>query len=279
MFLDRYGIHIGSFIIHFYGLIIMFGALAAAYLSYVRAKARNLEADRIWDMVTWALIGGILGARIWHLMTPTPEMIQEGLTTYYYLTHPLDAIAIWQGGLAIFGGVIGGALAVFIYARKTHQNFLVWADMIAPGLILAQGIGRWGNFVNQEVYGSPSTLPWAIFIDQAHRLPGFTQFSTYHPLFFYEFLWNVLVMAALLWLDKRFSNWLKAGDLILFYLIGYGVGRYFLEFIRLDIPLVGGVNVNQYAFGVVAVLAGIIVFLRHRSSVSRETKLDEEISE
>jgi phosphatidylglycerol---prolipoprotein diacylglyceryl transferase len=281
MFVDRYGIHFGALIIHFYGLIIMIGVLAASYLAYLRAKEKGLEAERIWDMVTWALIGGILGARLWHLLTPTPEMIKQGLTTYYYFTHPLDAIAIWQGGLAIFGGVVGGALAIFIYARTTHQSFLVWADMIAPGLILAQGIGRWGNFVNQEVYGAPSSLPWAIYIDEAHRFPSFMQYSTYHPLFLYEFFCNVLVMAALLWLDKRLSKVLKPGDIFLFYFIGYGIVRYLLEYLRLDldIPLIGGLNINQTMFGVGALLAAIVVFLRHRSSNDEDESSDENVIE
>jgi len=235
-------------------------------------------------MVTWALIGGIIGARVWHLLTPTPSMIEQGLTTYYYLTHPLAAIAVWEGGLAIFGAVVGGALAIYIYTRSTRQSFLVWADMIAPGLILAQAIGRWGNYINQEVYGTPSTLPWAIFIDEFHRLPEFMQFTTYHPLFLYEFLWNILIMALLLWLDKKLAGWLKNGDIFLFYMIGYPVGRFFLEYLRIDIPLISGININQAVMAGVALLAGIVIIIRHRENSTdlvtenpEDTNLDEPI--
>ena len=265
MSVDRYGIHIGALFIHFYGLLIMLGVLAAAYLSYRRAKKRGMDAERIWDLVTWALIGGVIGARLWHIMTPPPSMVEQGITFYYYLTHPLDALAIWRGGLGIPGAVVGGALAVFLYTRKNKQSFAAWIDVIAPGLIMAQAIGRWGNFVNQELYGAPTSLPWGILIDEAHRLPEFMQYRLYHPLFFYEFLWNLIIMGVLLWLDKKLAGWLKTGDLFICYLIGYPVGRFFLEFLRLDSSQVGGLNINQTIMGVIAVLSVIFLFLRHRS--------------
>ncbi len=188
MSIDRYGILIGSFKIYFYGIIIMSGVIAAAYVAYKRAPKYGQDPERVWDMVTWAVIAGVIGARLWHILTPSPSLVAQGITTLYYLTHPLDAIDIRNGGLGIVGAVAGGALAIFIYLRRNKASFLTWVDIIAPGLIMAQAIGRWGNFVNQELYGAPTNLPWALFIDPSHRLPQFADVAYYHPTFLYECL-------------------------------------------------------------------------------------------
>jgi phosphatidylglycerol:prolipoprotein diacylglycerol transferase len=266
MIVDRYGVHFGVFTLHFYGLLIMTGVVASALLSQRQAKRLGQDPERIWDMLTWLLIAGVIGARLWHLLTPPASMVEQGITAYYYLTHPLDAIAIWRGGLGIFGAVIGGVLALFIYARRYRLNFFTWLDIIAPGLVLAQAIGRWGNFVNQELYGAPSKLPWAIYIEPAYRLPQLANIELYHPLFLYESLWNVATMFFLLWLGKRFSENLKPGDIFLSYLICYPGGRFFLEFLRLDASLVGGININQTIMAVLAVSSAGLLLWRHKSS-------------
>lgn len=263
--LTREGIIIGKFEIHFYGLIILIGVLVAAWLSEREAKRKGQNPDLVWDsFLFWAVIGGIIGARIWHILTPPPSMQAQGITTAYYLTHPLDALAIWKGGVGIPGAVMGGALAVFICARRKKVSFLTWLDIIAPGLALAQAIGRWGNFVNQELYGAPSNLPWAIYIDPAHRLPEYQNFATYHPLFLYESLWNLLNMAALLFIGRRFIDRLKDGDTFLLYLVIYPVGRFLLEFLRLDSSRLAGINANQTLMGVIAVCAIGLLIWRHR---------------
>lgn len=259
------GFSIGPLYVHFYGVIIMLGALAAAFLTDRQARRRGMNGDLVWDMLPWLLIGGIIGARVWHILTPPPSMVERGITVWYYLTHPLDAIAIWNGGVGIPGAVIGGALALWIYARKRHINFLRWVDLIAPGLALAQAIGRWGNFINQEIYGAPTSLPWAIYIDEAHRLPEYRNVAYYHPLFLYESLWNLANMAFLLWLGRRFAGRLKPGDVFLSYMVVYPVGRFLLEFLRLDASQVGGVNFNQTLMAVIAVLAALALIIRHRS--------------
>lgn len=263
IFIDRYGLHIGALFIHFYGVIIMLGVVAASLLSRRRAKEKGLDPDQIWDMLTWLLIAGIIGARLWHVFTPTPSLVAQGITTKYYLTHPIAILMVWNGGLGIPGAVMGGALALFIYVRKYKQSFGVWADIIAPGLILAQAVGRWGNFVNQEVYGAPTNLPWAIFIDSMHRLPEFQNQAYYHPLFLYESLWNLAIMGLLLWLSKRLVGWLRTGDVFLFYMIGYPVGRVLLEFLRLDSAQVAGINANQTVMGIIALAAALAIVLRH----------------
>jgi phosphatidylglycerol:prolipoprotein diacylglycerol transferase len=273
------GIKIGPLLIRYYALIIMAGVVAAAWLSTVEAKRRGLKSDFVWDALPWVVIGGIIGARLWHIFTPPASMVEQGITTKYYLTHPLDAIAIWKGGVGIPGGIIGGALALFIFTRKTKTSFLQWADIIAPGLALAQAIGRWGNFINQEVYGAPSTLPWAITIDAAHRLPAFRDYATYHPLFLYESLLNLFNMAILLIIGRKFKDKLKNGDLFLMYLVIYPTIRFFLEFLRLDPSPVAGININQTTMGIVAVAALTTLILRRvikpREKSVEEIKLDE----
>jgi phosphatidylglycerol:prolipoprotein diacylglycerol transferase len=192
-------------------------------------------------------------------------MVAQGITTGFYLTHPLDAINVMQGGLGIPGAVIGGGIALVWYCRRKKLSFAMWADIAAPSLALGQAIGRWGNYVNQEVYGRPSDLPWAITIDEMHRMPGFENVARYHPLFLYESLFNLLLMVLLIWMSRRFAGWLKQGDLFLIYLIGYPTARFFLEFLRLDAAQVGGINANQTLMAVVALTAAVLLVFRHRS--------------
>ena len=253
-----------SFHIYFYGILIMLGVVAAAFLGQAEAKRRGINPDYIWDALFWLVLAGIVGARIWHIFTPPPSMVAQGITTAWYFAHPLDMINIRNGGLGIPGAIIGGALALWLYCRSKKLSFLVLIDTVIPGVALAQAIGRWGNFFNQELYGRPTNLPWKIFIDPAHRIQGFQNDAYYHPLFLYESLWNLLNMAILLWLGRRFEKWLKAGDLFYIYMIMYSIGRFSLEFLRLDASQVAGINFNQTFVIVVAVVAGVLLFLNHR---------------
>jgi phosphatidylglycerol:prolipoprotein diacylglycerol transferase len=258
------GFSIGPLFIHFYGLIIMVGVLAAVWLSELEARRKGQDTSATGDMLIWVLIGGIIGARLWHILTPPPSMVAQGITTGYYLTHPLDAIAIWRGGLGIPGAVAGGILALYLFTRRQHMPFLTWLDIIVPGLALAQAIGRWGNFVNQELYGAPSHLPWAIYIDPQHRLPGLQNQATYQPLFLYESIWDLLNMGFLLWLGRRYEDRLEPGDMFLVYLIIYPLGRFFLEFLRLDASQVAGINANQTLMLVILIVSTTVLILRHR---------------
>ncbi|MBA4399882.1 MAG: prolipoprotein diacylglyceryl transferase [Anaerolinea sp.] len=259
---------IGPLTIQLYGVLIMLGALAAAWLSTKEAKRRGINSDVVWDMFPWLIIGGIIGARLWHILTPSASLVAQGITTWYYLTHPLDAIAIWKGGLGIPGAVIGGAVALWLYARKRKMNFGAWTDIIAPGLALAQAIGRLGNYVNQELYGAPTDMPWALTIDEAHRLPEYIDQATYHPLFAYEAIYNLINMAVLLWISRKFGDRLKTGDIFLAYLVIYPVGRFFLEFLRLDPSPVAGININQTIMAVIAVAATAVLIFRHQKKTS-----------
>ena len=173
------GFYIGTFFVRFYGIILMLGALTGGLLAQGEAKRRGHAPEILWDLMLWLLIAGIAGARLWHVFTPSPSTIAGGFTTEYYLTHPLDLINIRNGGLGIPGAVIGGLIALYFFTRKRKLSFLEWADIAAPALALGQAIGRWGNYVNQELYGAPTSLPWKIFIDSQHRLSGFKEYAYY----------------------------------------------------------------------------------------------------
>jgi phosphatidylglycerol---prolipoprotein diacylglyceryl transferase len=270
------GFNIGPFTIHFYGIIIMLGVIAALFLARREAVRHGQNGEFVWDMVVWIIIAGIVGARLWHILTPSPSLVAEGVTTFYYLTHPFDAIAIWKGGLGIPGAVIGGVIALFFFVRKYHLPFLRWLDILAPALALGQAIGRWVNFFNQELYGAPTSLPWAIYIDPQHRLAGFESQAYYHPTFLYESIWNLGNMTFLLWLSKRLKNKLKTGDIFLVYLIVYPLGRFLLEFLRLDSSQVAGINANQFVMITVLIVASLILFLRHRFDFSTKPRISAE---
>jgi phosphatidylglycerol:prolipoprotein diacylglycerol transferase len=257
------GFSIGPLPVRFYGIIIMLGVLAGAWLASKEAKRRGQNADLVWDGLIWVIIAGVIGARLWHVFTPTPTDIAAGLTTKYYLTHPLDMLAIWKGGLGVPGAVIGGAVAIFVFARRKKLDVLLWMDIAAPGLALAQAIGRWGNFVNQELYGPPTDLPWGIPIDPQYRLAGYQQYTHFHPLFLYESLWNLLNMTILLWVGRRYNDKLIPGDIFLGYLVIYPIGRFLLEFIRLDSAQIAGINANQTFMLAVAVAAASVIIWRH----------------
>lgn len=257
------GFFIGSFEIRFYGIILMLGAVAGAFLATREAQRRGYQPEIVWDLMIYLLIGGIIGARLWHILTPPPS---SGITAEWYFTHPLDALNIRKGGLGIPGAVIAGVIVMYFYARRHKLNFAEWTDIGAPGLTLGQAIGRFGNLVNQELYGAPTNLPWKLYIDPEHRLANYQSIEYYHPLFLYESIWNLGNMFVLLWLSRRYAHWLKAGDIFLIYLIVYPVGRFLLDFLRLDASMVGGININQMVMAVVAVCAALTLFLRHRTS-------------
>jgi phosphatidylglycerol:prolipoprotein diacylglycerol transferase len=262
------GIKIGPLTLNFYGLLIMLGVILAAILSTYEAKRKKQNPDVILDSLTWIVLGGVIGARLWHIFTPPASMVAQGITTQYYLTHPLAAIAIWRGGLGIPGAVAGGTLVFYFYAKKRGLKFGLWADIFAPGLALGQSIGRWGNFINQEVYGSPTDLPWAIKIDPQHRLPEFMAYETYHPLFLYESIFNFLNMVFLLWYSRKYEDKLKNGDVFLTYLVSYPTFRFFMEFLRLDNSYVGGINANQTLMIVIAAAALGALIWRHRKGAA-----------
>ncbi len=258
------GFAVGPLYIRFYGIILMLGAVAGGWLATREAGRRGYDPEIVWDLLIYLVVGGIVGARLWHIFTPSPSSVEQGITTAYYLSHPLDAIAVWKGGLGIPGAVIGGAAALFIYSRKFKLDFAEWTDIATPSLALGQAIGRFGNFFNQELYGAPTNLPWKLYIDPVHRLSGFESVEYYHPLFAYESLLSFANMFFLMWIARRFEGRLKTGDVFLVYLITYPLIRFSLDFLRLDASQLAGVNANQTFMAVVAILSMIALWWRHR---------------
>ncbi len=249
-----------------YGFILMGGAVAGAWLATREVKRRGGDPEIVWDLLVSLIIGGVIGARLWHVFTPPPSSIEQGITTAFYLTHPLNLINLRDGGLGIPGAVIGGAIALYYYTRKHKMSFAEWADIAAPSVALGQAIGRFGNYFNQELYGAPTDLPWKIFIDERHRVSGFEQYEYFHPLFLYESLLNFANLFFLIWLSRRFADRLKPGDVLLTYLITYPVIRFLLDFLRLDASELGGINANQTFMAIVAIIAAAALFIRHRRS-------------
>jgi phosphatidylglycerol:prolipoprotein diacylglycerol transferase len=204
---------------------------------------RRWNPDHVWNGLMWVLALGLIGARLYHVLTPSPSMAAVGIySPLDYFRDPYQLLNFRGGGLGIYGGIAGGLLGLIIYTRRSRISFLDWADLSVVGLALGQAIGRWGNFFNQELYGAPTELPWAVRIDPIYRLPDYAAFERFHPAFLYESLWSLLTFFVLLWLARRRSDRLLPGELMALYLIAYAVGRSLLELVRLDsraIPFFG----------------------------------------
>ena len=221
----------GPFSIAFYSLAILLGIVLAVVVATRLWKSRGGDGDDILSAALWAVVFGIIGARIYHVISSPDAYFGEGGDL-------LRTVQIWQGGLSIIGAVAAGSVAVWIFCRRNGIKFGAFADAIVPGVILAQAIGRWGNWFNQELYGGPTTLPWGLQIDtdQPHQAlpPGASEFTTFHPTFLYESLWNLLGFIALVWLYKRFQ--FKQGLLAWTYVAYYMMGRFWIESMRRDEP-------------------------------------------
>lgn len=262
------GVSLGFILLRWNGLLIAFGIVLGAFLATLEAKRRFQDAEVVYYLFVPLTLFGWLGARLWHIFTPPLSSVQLGLTTQYYLSHPLDILSFWTGGFGIPGALLGGVLALLVVARKEKLPFWDLADMLAPGIVLAQVIGRLGNYFNQELYGLPTNLPWAIFIQPENRLHGYEQVEFYHPLFAYEALLCIVCLVLLLWLARgRFAGQLKPGDVFLTYLVSYALIRFLLEVLRLDVSLVNNLNVNQVFFACVFIVAGGMLVHRRLAPV------------
>ncbi len=264
------GIIIFGLKIYFYALVIITGALLGAFVATKEAKRRGYNPEVIWDVLPWILIAGIIGARLWHVFTPSASILVNGVNPYFI--HPLEAFNIRNGGLGIPGGVIAGVLALFLYTRKKKLVFASWLDVLAPGVALAQGIGRWGNFFNQELYGLKTNVTWFPFAVKINN-------EYYLATFFYEFVWNLLNMCLLLWLPRKLGDKMKPGDNFLIYAFFYGIGRFLLEFIRLDYSPIAGININQTIMGIVVVLSLAALVVRHLKKKEPAIEVVEETNE
>jgi len=275
---SRRGLEIGPFDLfgltihptfHWYGLIIVMGILAAATLTAWMAKRDEKDPDHVWNGLIWVVVLGVIFARLWHIFFPSISSVEAGRTAKWFLTHPFDLhdgpFIVWSGGLSVFGAVIGGVLGVVIYARKHRLDILSWIDIAAVTVPLGQAIGRWGNYVNEELYGKPTDLPWGLRIHNPP--PQYAEYTHFHPLFLYESLWNLLTTGVLLYLWLHYRHRLKKGDFMLMYMVAYGTVRALLEFLRIEVTLAYGVNVSQVFSASIAVVGLALLLWRHRHAL------------
>ncbi len=238
-------VQIGPLVIRWYGILMATAIVVGLWLGYRQARREGLPADDIISAAQWAVLAGLVGARLYEV----------AFNWDYYGQYPLKIFAVWEGGLAIHGALIVGPLVGVWLARRWRLPVLRSLDVVAPSIALGQAIGRWGNFFNEEAFGAPTDLPWKLYISPAHRPPGFEQYEYFHPAFLYESLWDLAVFAALVaWLRPRLRS--RPGGLFFAYLGLYSVGRFAIEALRLDSFWMGGLRVPQLAS-----VAGVIVAL------------------
>jgi len=251
--------HVGPLTIYWYGIIMAVAIICGLLLALHIAKLRNIKSDDILDASIWAIIGGLLGARIYEIFLEWP----------YYSTHPQQIIQVWNGGLAIHGALIGALIALLIFVRK--KSFTIWnlAAVMLPGVALGQAIGRVGNYFNQELFGLPTNLPWGIPIDLAHRPLGYEAFQYFHPTFLYEAKLLLILTIIIYYFirKKQFSS----SCIVATYLIGYGLIRFALEFIKIDpTPLFLGLRWPQ-VMSLLMIIFGIGIIIKVKKKIKRQT--------
>jgi phosphatidylglycerol---prolipoprotein diacylglyceryl transferase len=247
---------VGPFALRYYGLFIALGIVAATWLTARELERKGYDGALALDSLFFVVPLGFIGARIYHVLTDYD----------LYASDPIPGVfEVWNGGLGIYGAVAGGFLGVLLFSWYRGISPLAFADAAAPGLILAQAIGRWGNYFNQELFGRPSDLPWAIRIAPENRPAEFADVGAFHPAFLYESIWDLLVCLALLWIARRFADRLRDGDVMLLYVSLYSVGRFFVEALRVDPAfLIGGsIRGNLFVSSLLALGCAMILFLRH----------------
>jgi prolipoprotein diacylglyceryl transferase len=238
--------HLGPLPIRAYAIAILLGVVAAVLIGERRYVARGGSRGMVVDVATVAVPAGIVGARLYHVITTPAPYFGPGGSLWRVL-------AVWEGGLGIWGGIAGGALAAAVMLRRRGLRAAPFADAVAPGIAVAQAIGRFGNYFNQELFGRPTALPWGLRIDPDNRdaVPGAV---AYHPTFLYESLWNLAVAALLVWADRRWQ--LGGGRVFALYVAAYTAGRAWIEALRIDdAQLVLGLRLNVWTSLVLFVLA------------------------
>jgi phosphatidylglycerol---prolipoprotein diacylglyceryl transferase len=261
---------IGPFSLHWYGLIMVVAIVVAAWVAGSYVARHGQASSTIWDMLLWVIIPALIGERLYYVFIQSPRG-PNGLE--HYLANPIEILEIWRGGLHIYGAFIFGGIALALYALWKKLPLLIYLDAVALALPLGQAIGRWANFINQELYGPPTTLPWGLRIDATHRIPPYNDMPRYpesvrfHPLFLYESIANLLGFVLIFWISRRFKQRLRNGDLFLIYLIYYPFVRFCLEFFRTDSWFFPGTpfNVVHLLSAITIVTAITLLIVRHRS--------------
>jgi phosphatidylglycerol---prolipoprotein diacylglyceryl transferase len=254
--------HLGPLPIRGYALCIILGVIAAVWISERRWVTRGGRQGVIGEVAIWAVPFGIVGARIYHVITTPDPYFGDG-------GHPWEAFAIWKGGIGIWGAISMGALGAWIACRRQGVPLPAVADVAAPGIAVAQAIGRWGNWFNQELYGKPTDVPWALKIDLDKRVAGYENYATFHPTFLYESLWVLALAGVLIWAERRYQ--LGHGRLFALCVAGYTLGRAWIEYLRIDTAhRFGGLRLNDWVSFVVFVLAVTYIVVSSRVRPGRE---------
>ncbi|WP_296606518.1 prolipoprotein diacylglyceryl transferase [Nocardioides sp.] len=259
--------HLGPLPIRGYALSIILGIVAAIWIGERRWIARGGRPGEVQDLALWAVPFGLVGGRLYHVMTDHDLYFGAG-------RQPIEALYVWKGGLGVWGAIAFGALGVYIGARSKGIRMLPMLDALAPGVLVAQAIGRWGNWFNQELFGKPTDLPWGLEIDAEHRPVGYLDDPTFHPTFLYEFSWNLLAFAFVLWADRRFK--LGHGRVLALYVMTYTLGRGWIEMLRIDaveLSDVGGLRFNVWTSIVLFVVAAVCFVVSARRRPGREEQV------
>lgn len=256
--------------LRWYGLLVALGVAAAAWLAEREVKRRGENPEHVWNALLWLLPIGIVGARLWYVTNATLG------GNLYYIENPGKIIAVWEGGLHFFGGLLFGVIALFFYARHYKLDLWLFLDAIAPVTMIGQAVARPANFINQELYGPPTTLPWGISIDNFHRIGEFRDLVKYplettrfHPVFAYEMIWNFLFAGLLLWAAQRWPEKFKPGSVLAWWLVLAGSGRALIEFLRPDQPKIPGTFISySQLVSVLMGLAGLILLMARNNTIS-----------
>jgi prolipoprotein diacylglyceryl transferase len=249
-------IHLGPLQLRAYGLCIALGVWAAVAVTSRRYRRNGGDPALITTIALWAVPAGIVGARIYHVITDYELYFEPG-------KDPWNAFRIWDGGLGIWGGVLLGVVVGAWVARRHGADVPVLFDCVAPALPLAQAIGRWGNWWNQELFGKPTTLPWGLKIDIAHRPLQYAQYATFHPTFLYESIWDLCVVGIVLLVQRRYH--LRRGSLLAVYVTAYTFGRFFTEYERIDFAhKIGPLRLNDWTSIVVFVAGAVTLVVYNR---------------
>jgi phosphatidylglycerol:prolipoprotein diacylglycerol transferase len=248
---------VGPFTLRYFGLLIVLGIVVGICLTGRELDRKGYDGALAIESLFFVVPLGVVGARLYHVATEYDSQ--------YAASSFSSVLEIWNGGLGVYGAVAGGFLGVLLFNWYRGISPLTFADAAAPGLILAQAIGRWGNYFNQELFGRPSDLPWAIQIAPHNRPAQFADASSFHPTFLYESLWDLLLCLALLWIARRFASRFRDGDVVLLYVSLYSVGRFFVETLRIDPALLigGSTRGNLLVSGTLALGFALILFVRH----------------
>ena len=244
------GVHVGPLFLHVYGVMYAIAVVVAVLITRRRWQARGGSPEMVDEVALWGFPAGLIGGRLYFLATSWDEVPD----------HWWGPLAIWHGGLGIWGGILGGTLGGLFVLRRRGAEIPAFMDAAAPALLVAQSIGRVGNYFNQELFGGPTTLPWGLEIDPAHRPPGYEQVATFHPTFLYEIVWNLALAGALVWLGRR--GRVRAPGLFALYVAGYSLGRIWEELLRVD-PAhhIFGLRLNFFV-AVALTIAGLAWFAR-----------------